>query len=306
MNKKEIDNVRVRFDTLLSELLQTMNEKEDLLSNRVMEISMGVNGTISTAPYENWKPGFGMKVNTEGLTKEQIREAYLQGKAELKGQFNLEKNNCRAEAVSEKFKNIGFTIVNNIAYVWITSVCNYDKIFMIPEFELNQYSSRGKIIHELIYEFIKTKKWIENITVFCEEKGLIEDLAIIQKGNLKLSIEDCSYKKVMENCIDKIEEPEFEVEVINDEHLYKGRADFFCKWEKIPTVVDIKVGSARDMMQLGAEAVCKFGTQKMVIIPAGESDTKQGYSKPIENENVTEEFKRFIKKRDKFFKKFGF
>jgi hypothetical protein len=318
MSKKEIDDAKVKFDTLWNEFLKTMDEKKDLLSNRVMEITMGINGTISTAPYENWKPGFGMKVNTEGLTKEQIREVYLQGKAELKGQFNLEKNNCKAEVIEEKWANIGFSEKDNLKYVWITSVLNYDTVWRIPEFELTQHGSRGTIIHEIAHDYVRKVdelrkkdpelKEIAKIEWLNPEevKTLESHVAILLNGSLKMHWNDCSVKAFLKEYAKKITNPEIEVKVWNDEHRYTGRMDMFCGWDGVSTIVDYKSGAnTGDFRQLAAGAVCREGIEQMVICPVGPTDNKIGYQKPKISTDIAGEFKLFVKKRQQFRKEFG-
>ena len=237
------------------ELLLKLDEEEDLLSNRVIEISISVNGTISTASYENWKPGFFMKLDASGLIKEQIRELYKQGKAELKFQFRLEKNNCKAEVISERFNNIGFTARDGLNYVWVSSVISYDIVWRIPEFELTQHGSRGTIGHEISHAYVRAVdllrkkdpelKKIKKIEWMDPEKeeALQEHVAILKNGSLDLHWDDLSVKAFLTEYASHITKPEIEVTVWNLKHLYKGRADMFCEWDGVPSVVDYKCGS---------------------------------------------------------------
>ena len=306
-------------ETLTEEqLLIKLDKKEDLLSNRVIEISLGVNGTISTASYENWKPSFFMKVNTEGYTREQIKQAYLQGKNEVKEQFKLEKNNCKAEVIEEKWENIGFSEKDNLKYVWISSVLGYDVVWRIPDFELVQYGSRGTIGHEMAHDYVR--KYIEFILKTPEKqkeepiiwmnpeeiKSLERHVAILHNGSLKMHWDDLSVKAFMKEYVKKITKPEIEVTVWNKEHLYMGRADMFCDWDRIPSVIDYKCGAnAGDFRQLAAEAVCRKGIEQMVICPVGPTDNKIGYMKPKISTDISGEFKLFVKKRHQFRKQFG-
>ena len=294
------------------------NTEEDLLTNRVTKISLGVNGTISTASYENWKPAFWMECDTAGLSKEQVTELFRQAKAELKYQFNLEKNNCKAELISERFNNIGFSEKDGLKYVWVTSVLGYDIIWRIPEFELTQYGSRGKIGHEMAHDYVKKFialrvkdpelkgvkdiEWINPET----EEHLREDVGILCNGSLGMHWNDLSVKKFLEVYAGYITEPEIEISVWNDKHLYTGRADMFCKWEGIPSVVDYKCGAGTpDFRQLAAYAVCKEGIQQMVVCQIGPTTNVSGYMKPKISNNIAGEFKGFVRKRNQFKKEFG-
>ena len=301
-----------------SQLLIALDKKEDLLSNRVIEISLGVSGTISTASYENWKPSFFIRINTEGYTREQIKQAYLQGKEEVKSQFKLEKNNCKAEVIEEKWENIGFSEKNNLKYVWISSVLGYDTIWRIPDFELVQHGSRGTIGHEMAHDYVR--KYMEFILKIPEKqkeepiewmnpeevKSLERHIAILHNGSLKMHWDDLSVKAFMKEYAKKITKPEIEVKVWNKEHLYMGRADMFCDWDGLSSVIDYKCGAnAGDFRQLAAEAVCREGIEQMVICPVGPTDNKIGYMKPKISTDISGEFKAFVKKRHQFRKQFG-
>ena len=314
----EVKNEKKMLSLSEPELLASLEKEEDFLSNRVIEISLGVNGTISTAPYENWKPGFFMKCNSLGLTKEMLREQYKQAKAELKHQFNLEKNNCKAEVVAERFNNIGFTAKDGLNYVWVSSVLGYDIVWRIPEFELTQYGSRGTIGHEMAHDYIRKLdllrkedpelkriaeiKWMKPE----EEKTLQENVTILKNGSLGMSPDDLSVKKFMEVHGKSITEPEIEISVWNKKHLYTGRADMFCKWNGIPSVIDYKCGKiSSDFRQLAAYAVCREDIQQMVLCPIGPTTNVCGFMKPSINTNIKGEFRAFVKKRAQFRKEFG-
>lgn len=294
-------------------------EKEkSLLDGRINTIGIQVTGVISTASYENWKPGFSMTMDAEGLTAKQVRELMMQAKTELKEQFKLEKNNCKAEVIEEKWDNIGFSEKDNLKYVWISSVLGWDVVWRIPDFELVQYGSRGTIGHEMAHDYVrKYMEWLlkipekqkEEPTTWMnpeEVKSLERHVAILLNGSLKLHWDDLSVKKFMEEHVKKIAKPEIEITVWNDEHLYMGRADMFCDWDKIPSVVDYKCGAnAGDFRQLAAEAVCRKGIKQMVICPVGPTDNKIGWKKPKISTDIAGEFKLFVKKRHQFRKQFG-
>jgi hypothetical protein len=318
MDFEKIDDV----EPIEEKIEPNITDPTGLLDNRVMDIAIGMNGTISTAPYENWKPGFYMKVNTEGLTQVQLREIFKEGKEELKRQFNLERNNCKADLIAEKYNNIGFGERNGIKYVWITSVLDYDKIWRMPEFELTQYGSRGHIGHEIAHDYIKK---YDEIRIYNEglkgnkkipidsiewlnpekERRLARDVATLLNGSLGMHWNDLSVKEFLKVYADKVTHPEIEVHVWNDEHLYMGRMDMFCLWDGIPTIVDYKCGQASDFRQLAAGAVCREGIKQMVIASIGPTSNKSGYMQPKISDDISGEFRLFLKKRHEFRKAFG-
>lgn len=301
----------------MSKEKEIKKEEKMLLDGRVSAVGIQISGVISTASYENWKPGFSMTMDAEGLTTEQVRELMMQAKAELKHQFNLEKNNCKAEVIAERFNNIGFTAKDGLNYVWITSVLGYDIVWKIPEFELTQYGSRGHIGHEMAHDFIRKvdllrkedpelKKiakieWMQPD----KEERLQEDVAILKNGSLQMHWDDLSVKKFLQEYASHITKPEIEVTVWNREHLYMGRVDMFCEWDGIPSIVDYKCGATSDFRQLAAGAVCREGIEQMIICLLGKTTNVSGFMKPKISTNIKGEFKSFIRKRAQFKKEFG-
>ena len=53
--------------------------EEKLINGRIIGIQLNKSATISTAPYENLKPGYGMSIDTQGMTAEEIAISYKIG-----------------------------------------------------------------------------------------------------------------------------------------------------------------------------------------------------------------------------------
>jgi len=310
-------NIKNRKEKIMKEK-EIKKEEKMLLDGRVNNIGIQVSGVISTASYENWKPGFSMTVDAEGLTTEQVRELMMQAKAELKHQFNLEKNNCKAEVIAEKFNNIGFTAKNGLNHVWVTSVLSYDIVWRVPEFELTQYGSRGTIGHEMAHDYVKKLMAFQLMTPEEQKKkpikwmnpdeveSLKDHVAILKNGSLGMHWNDLSVKEFMEEHGKLITKPKIEVTVWNTKHLYTGRADMFSFWDGKYSVVDYKCGATdNDFRQLAAYAVCEEGVEQMVKCPIGPTSNKSGFMKPKISTNIKGEFKAFIRKRMQFKKEFG-
>ena len=60
--------------------LEGLSEEEaDLVGGKITGIQLTKSATISTAPYENHKPGYGMSIDTQGMTSEDIMACYRIG-----------------------------------------------------------------------------------------------------------------------------------------------------------------------------------------------------------------------------------
>ena len=134
--------------------------EKDLINGRIIGIQLNKSATISTAPYENHKPGYGMSIDTQGMPPEDILTSYKIGNKILDTQMKIEAHNKLAEKLAID-SNIGFSMINDIAYAWVSSICSFDIIWRIPEFELNQYSCRGKLAEAVFCEMLEGKPYPE-------------------------------------------------------------------------------------------------------------------------------------------------
>ena len=288
--------------------LEGLTETEvELVGGKITNIQLNKSATISTAPYENHKPGYGMSMDTQGMTPEQIMACFRIGNKILDGQMKIEAHNKLAEKLAMDSK-IGFSMINDIAYAWVSSICNFDTIWHIPDFELDQYACRGKCAEALFCELLDGKEYPKDLDLFFTEKDLHESYAIMVNGSLGLTLESLPIQKVYDEQVKgHLTEVEYQVRVINDEHLYVGKADIFGKWDGIPACYDIKTTSTLpDFKQVAMYAVCRPKVKRIGYIPLGNSDTKRGYQLMKTTENIKGEFKEAIKKRGRFYKRFGF
>lgn len=281
-------------------------EETELINGRVTGIQLSKSATISVAPYENMKPGYGMSMDTQGMTPEQIQTCYKIGNKILDSQMKIEAHNKLAEKLAMDSK-IGFSMINDIAYAWVSSICSFDTIWYMPDFELDQYACRGKVAEALFCELLEGKPYPEDVEAFCTEKDLHENYAIMVKGSLGLTLESLSIKEQYENVKGHMTDIRYQVRVVNDEYLYTGKADIFCKWDGVPGCFDIKAGTTLpNYNQVVLYAVCEPETKKIGYIPIGASDTKRGYQLVKMTDDIKGEFKGAIKKRERFYRRFGF
>jgi hypothetical protein len=288
--------------------LEGLSEEEvNLIGGKITGIQLTKSATISTAPFENHKLGYGMSMDTQGMTPEQVMTAYRIGNKILDSQMKIEAHNKLAEKLAIDSK-IGFSMIKDIAYAWVSSICSFDIIWRLPDFELDQYACRGKLAEAIFCELLDGKEYPKDLEAFFYLKDLHESYAIMIKGSLGLTLECLPIQKVYDEQVKgHITNIRYQVRVVNDEHLYVGKADVFCDWDNIPTCFDIKAtAQLPDYKQVVMYAVCEPGTKKIGYIPLGESDTKRGYQLMKMTDDIPGEFKEAIKKRERFYRRYGF
>ena len=204
------------------------------------EITIGLSGTIPSGAYENLKPSYGMVVElNEGDNENQI---FNQMREHLRGMFELEVNRAKTDLIDKQYGNIRFYEHEGKKYPSVTSILGFDTEWRISEDELNQYGSRGTIVHKLIEIYLSTGEWVEPEDV----KELESDMAIMTGGSLHLSYMDCSYKAFFEANEKDIKIETIEQEVINIEVGYGGRYDAIGTYKGRRAIFDFKTGSSSD------------------------------------------------------------
>ena len=282
--------------------------EKELINGRIMGIQISKSATINTAPYEFFKPAYGMNVDTQGMTSEELIKSYKIGNKILDAQMRIEAHNKLAEKLAMD-SNIGFSMINDIAYAWVSSICSFDIIWRIPEFELNQYACRGKLAEAVFCEMLEGNPYPkeEEMIEFFKKKELLEDYAIMVNGSLGLTLEELSIKEQYENVKDHMANIRYQVRVVNDEHLYIGKADIFCDWDGEPGCFDIKAtATLPSYNQVVMYAVCEPRTKRIGYIPIGKTDLKRGFVQVKMTNDIKGNFKEAIKKRNRFYKRFGF
>ena len=282
--------------------------EQELITGRITGIQLSKSATINTAPYEFFKPLYGMSIDTQGMSPEDIYTSYRIGNKILDAQMKIEAHNKLAEKLAMDSR-IGFSMVRDIAYAWVSSICSFDIVWRMPDFELDQYACRGKLAEALFCEMLEKNPYPKenDLEDFFKEKELNEEYAIMINGSLGLTLKCLPIEKQYEQCKDHMTNIRYQVRVINDEHLYVGKADIFCDWDTIPGCFDIKATAALpNYNQVALYGVCEPGTKKIGYIPIGARDTKKGYSAVKITDDIKGEFGNAIKKRNRFYRRFGF
>ena len=267
---------------------------------KIKEIEVSLSGTIPSGAYENLKPGYGMKIELNEGDDE--KEAFKMANSYLHDMFELEVNRAKVDLIDKQYGNIRFYEKDGKRYPSVTSILGWDTDWKITPDELNQYGSRGTIVHKLIEIYLNTGEWV----IPSDVSELNEDVAIVCGGSLALSWHDCSHKAFFEANGKDIDIDLMEQEVINTEVGYGGRLDAMGTYKGKPAIFDWKTGASSDFRQLSAYAsCCEIPIKTLVIAPVGKTDNKQGFMRPKENNALESEFKAFLKARASFKRRFG-
>lgn len=266
---------------------------------KIKEIKASLSGVIPIASYENLKPYYEIAAELE--EGDDIDEIFKRLKGILRWHFEQEGNRAKADVIEKQYAGVRFYEKDGKKYPSVTSILGWNVDWKISEDELQQYGSRGTIIHRLIEIYFREKKWANPLDL----PELENDVATLMAGSKKLSWKTCSYQKAIESVMSDIKVMLLENELYNDEHLYAGRSDLYCLYKGKRTIMDLKSGTTTDMRQLAAYAACMDSIEQLVIVPVGPTDNKSGFKKPIVCTNIEKEFKGFLYARAKFRERFG-
>jgi len=266
---------------------------------KIKEISASISGVIPIASYENLRPGYTISAELE--EGEDANTAFKSIKDIIRLHFENECNRAKTDLIEKQYSNIRFYEVGDKKYPSVTSILGWNIDWKISEDELQQYASRGTIIHKLIEIYLTQNRWANPIDL----PELENDVTILLSGSKGLTWKDCSYEKALESIRKDIKMIGTEETLHNDEHLYAGRVDTICEYEGKVSVLDFKSGTTIDMRQLAAYAACLENIEQLVIVPVGPTDNKCGIKKPIICTNIQKEFKGFLYARAKFRERFG-
>lgn len=285
---------------------------------RTIEIVSSFTGTIPTGNYENEKPFYSLKETFE--TEDEIADldTYVMGRQKklhdyCYNQFQKQAESANIERIQREYMNIRFYPVGDIKYPSVTSIINWDADFNIPADELAQYASRGTIIDKQVQIFLENGLWKEPKEI----PEIYPDLVIVKQGNLGLALDDVDFRAFYESYPFKV--IECQKVHTNDEHRYAGRSDIKCviessnkgKWADVlfdvPTILDVKSGQidkVKHMKQQTAYAKCDPDVKQVGLIHLNK-ETKQGFSKPIMEQDLDKYWSLFLADRDKFKKRYG-
>ena len=266
---------------------------------KIKEIRHSVQAVISTGAYENQREMFEVLATLKA--DENPEEAMRELEAFTHGRLELAVNNAKSLLIEKQYSGIRFYDIDGKKYPSVTSILSWNTEWKITQDELQQYASRGTIVHKLVEIFLTGGKWVEPEDV----PELADDVTIVLSGSKGLHWNDCSYKAFFEKYGKDLKVLQMEQQCYNAEHGYAGRMDIYGEFQGKRSVIDIKTGATSDFRQLGAYSACTDGAEQLVIFPVGKTENKSGVMQPKITDNVQGEFEAFLVARKKFRERFG-
>jgi hypothetical protein len=266
---------------------------------KIKEIRASLSGVIPIASYENLKPYY--EISAEIEPGDDVDAEFKKLKKIIRWHFEQEGNQAKADVIEKQYAGIRFYEKDGKKYPSVTSILGWDIDWKISEDELQQYASRGTIVHKLVELYLKEGSWANPLEI----PELEGDVATLMGGSKKLSWNDCSHKAAVEGIMGDLKVVQLENELYNDENLYAGRADLVCLYKGKQTIMDFKTGTTADMRPLAAYSACMKGIEQLVIVPVGPTDNKSGIKKPIVCTDIQGEYKKFLYARAKLRERCG-
>ena len=285
-----------------------------------IQIDVGLSANIPTADFENMKPFYNIqsvfsKDNIGMDIDSLIDDTITVLKDKLSSKLDDDYNTAIRKKIEKTRGDIRFKVVDGKTYVHVTNILTPFGIDF-DSYLLNQYASRGTIVHYIAEMFLialikgeEDPKEIDPTKV----KELKDDVELVTKGSLGLSWKDCSFKGFWDKYGKDFDLSTAETEkmVFNDKYLYCGTMDFVGNYKGVRTVADWKTASSYDgekkekfFKQTAAYAKC-VGAEQLMIVPLNPKN-KQGFGTPYITDDVEGYFRKFIEEREKFRKYFGF
>ena len=268
------------------------------------EISASFSGKISTGKFENESPFFSFKETYSGAMTDQFmleRQKFLNAKCYA--HFQEVEQRSVADKIIAQREDIRFYDRKGMKYPSVTSIISWNADFFMKQTDLEQYCSRGTIIHKQSEIFLETGEWVDAKDI----PELYTDYIVVTKGSLGLKLDDVDFRGWYKK--NPFEYTELESVVYNDELKYAGRCDIIANYDGKLSIMDIKTGSSVDRMkafkQMSAYAkALDIGIEQMVVIHLN-NKTKCGFSAPIVTDEIEKYWGLFQSDRESFTKVFG-
>ena len=263
-----------------------------------MKFKVGLSATIPTGEYKNEVPLY--EVEGEGDIV-----AIKKARADLRRLIDEDYKFLEARRIRDQFKEIRFTEKDGKMYPHVTSIIGAIHPIDFPEGKLRQYAARGTIVHKQIETFFKSGKWEMDPTKL---EGVAFELQLMRNGSLGFSETDCDFMGFWRKEQDNFVVMGNEEQVFNDDFVYTGSYDIYCKYQGVMSIADVKTAGDynqekldRYWKQQSAYAKCK-GVTRMIIIPLKpkKGDKAAPISKPLVCDDVEGYFEKFLRDRELF------
>jgi hypothetical protein len=213
---------------------------------------------------------------------------------------------ARVEKIKADLKGFRFYQTVNGEYPSVTTIIDPDYKPFIGEDELRIATAEGNICHARAAHYIKTGEWVDPQTL----DGVAADLLLLKGKFLDVWDFPAMLKKHPMSGLKNGRT------IYNHRHRYAGTNDGECLYplggekdaEIVPTILDFKrtADKHKNFTQMAGYAKCEGmeHIRQMMIIETN-TQTQQGYSKPIISTAVDKYFEVFLDKRETFKETYG-
>jgi hypothetical protein len=274
-----------------------------------IKVSAGFSGKISTGNFQNMSPSFFAEVeyetphDGEELQKEIDLNQRLLHDIAYKN-FKVVAEMAKVEKIKADLKGFRFYQTEKGQFPSVSTVNDPDYQPYVDDEALRIATAEGNICHARAAHYIKTGDWVDPKKL----EGVAPDL-IICRGRF---LDYWDFPGMVKRFgITGLKNGGV---LYNYDHKYAGTNDAECLYplggekgaEIVPTIIDFKRTPDKDknFTQMAAYAKCMPHIKQMMII-ATNTDTQQGYSKPILSTAIDKYFEVFLDKRKQFAETYG-
>lgn len=276
-----------------------------------VKVSAGFSGKIPTGSYQNSAPSFMAEVEYESsltgdalildidATQKRLHAIALQN-------FKAVADSAAVEKIKNDLKGFRFYKTDRGEYPSVTTIIDPDYKPFIGEAELAIATAEGNIAHARAAHFIATGNWVDPKAL----EGVAPDLLLLKGKFLEVWDFPAMLKK---HPMEKMQNGRT---LWNHVHRYAGTNDGTCLYplggekdaEAVPTIFDFKrtADKSKNFTQMAAYAKCEGmeDVRQMMIIETN-TQTQQGFSKPILSVAIDKYFEVFQDKRKTFMETYG-
>lgn len=271
-----------------------------------VKVSAGFSGKIPTGSFQNSAPSFFAEVEFDSELKGEALERDIDATqkrlhAIAYQNFHVVAEAAKIEKIKADLKGFRFYKTEYGEYPSVTTVIDPDYKAFVGEDELAIATAEGNICHARAAHFIQTGEWIDPKKL----EGVASDL-ILLKGRF---LDTWDFPAMLKK------HPMAGLKngrvLVNHQHRYAGTNDGECMYplggekdaEMVPTILDFKrtADKHKNFTQMAGYAKCEGmeHIRQMMIIQTN-TETQQGYSKPIVSTAIDKYFEVFLEKREAF------
>lgn len=276
-----------------------------------VKVSAGFSGKIPTGSFQNSAPSFFAEIEFDSDLRGEALERDIDATqkrlhAIAYQNFHVVAEAAKVEKIKTDLKGFRFYPTAFGEYPSVTTIIDPDYKPFVGEDELAIATAEGNICHARAAHFIKTGQWVDPKAL----EGVAADLLLLKGRFLDVWDFPAMLKKFPMTNLKNGRT------IYNHKHRYAGTNDGECLYplggdkdaELVPTLFDFKrtVDKNKNFIQCAAYASCEGMEHiKQLMLIQTNTDTQQGYSKPIITQAVDRYFECFLEKRKQFQSTYG-